>query len=218
MRRIPWLISAILLVCAVTFAQTGAQETVASGTTPARTLPHDQHDGVTLSADAYTEAARAKAKFPKADPYPVGILPVEVFLRNDTDQPLQLDLSTVELEALEDDGRRQTVDWLTLEEVADAIAHPKGPSAPSVHRFPGGIPIPGKDKKVDQLAADLRPLSLDAEIIPPKGAIHGFLFFDVNHDMSVAAKASLYVPDVIVVATKKPLIFFEVPLGNTPAP
>jgi len=212
----------MLLVCAATFghtgAQTGTQTSTPSGSNPAKTLPRDQHDGVTLSADAYTEAARAKAKFPKADPYPVGILPVEVFLSNDTDQPLQLDLSTVELEVLENDGRRETVDWLTLEEVADAIAHPKGPSAPSVHRFPVGIPIPGRDKKVDQLAADLRPLSLDAEIIPPKGAIRGFLFFDVNHDMSVVAKASLYVPDVAVVATKKPLIFFEVPLGSTPVP
>jgi len=74
------------------------------------------------------------------------------------------------------------------------------------------------DRGWSWLAADLRPLSLDAEIIPPKGAIHGFLFFDVAHDMSVVAKASLYVPDVAVVATKKPLIFFEVPLGSTPAP
>jgi hypothetical protein len=218
MTRIPWLIFGTLWICAATFAQTSAQGNIASGSKSVQALPRDQHDGVSLSADAYTDAARAKAKFPKADPYPVGILPVEVFLRNDTDQPLQLDLSTVELDVLQNDGRRQTVDWLTLEEVADAIAHPKGPSAPSAHRFPGGIPIPGKDKKVDQLAADLRPLSLDAEIIPPKGAIHGFLFFDVNHDMSVVAKASLYVPDVAVVATKKPLIFFEVALGSTPAP
>jgi len=218
MTRMLWLTSAVLLVCAATRAQAGAQTNAPSNGAAAQTLPRDLHDGVTLSADAYTQAARSKAKFPKCDPYPVGILPIEVFLRNDTDQPLQLDLSTVELEVEQSDGRRQNVDWLTLREVADAVAHPKGPSAPTARRFPIGIPMPGKDKKIDQLVQDLQPLSLDAEIIPPKGAIHGFLFFDVSHDMSVAAKASLYVPDVAVVATKKPLIFFEVPLGSTPAP
>lgn len=204
----------ILLVCAATFAQT----TAPPGGDPGRTLARDQHDGLTLSADAYTESARAKAKFPKADPYPVGILPVEVFLSNSTDQPLQFDVSTIQLEVEVNDGKREALDWLTLREVADAISHPKGPSAPTARRFPIGIPMPGKDKKLDELVDDLRPLSLDAEIVPPKGSIHGFLFFDVSHDMSVADKASLYMPDVIVVGTKKPLIFFEVPLGRTPAP
>jgi hypothetical protein len=218
MTRMPRLATLILMVCVVALSQAGAQTNAPSIGTTAHTLARDQHDGVTLTADAYAQAARSKAKFPKADPYPVGILPVEVFLSNDTDQPLQLNLSTIQLEVAQTDGRREGVDWLTLREVADAIAHPKGPSAPTARRFPIGIPMPGKDKKLDQLVRDLQPLSLDAEIIPPKGAIHGFLFFDVSHDMSVAAKASLYVPDVAVVSTKKPLIFFEVPLGSTPAP
>ncbi len=206
------IFSAVLLVCAATFAQSNAP----SGGAPAPTLPQDKHDGLTLSADAYSNAARAKAKFPKANPYPVGILPVEVFLRNDTDQPLQLDLSTIQLEVTLPNGRTQGLDWLTLTEVADAVAHPKGPSAPAARRFPIGIPGVDKDKKTAQLVDELRPLSLDAEIIPPRGAIHGFLFFDVSHDMSVAEKATLYVPNVTVVATKKVLIFFEVALGRTP--
>jgi hypothetical protein len=206
------LVSVMLLVCAATFAQSIAS----SGSGPARTLPHDQHDGLTLSADAYSSAARAKSKFPKCNPYPVGILPIEVFLRNDTDQPLQLDLSTVQLEVTPANGQQQALDWLTLSQVAAAISHPKGPSAPTAKRFPIGIPGSGKDQKTDQLIDELRSFSLDAEIVPPRGMIHGFLFFDLSHDMSLAEKASLYVPNVTVVATKKPLIFFEVPLGTLP--
>src|SRR5579862_1921525 len=118
------IFSAALLVCVATFAQSNAP----SGGAPAPTLPQDKHDGLTLSADAYSNASRAKAKFPKANPYPVGILPVEVFLQNDTDQPLQLDLSTIQLQVTQN-GRQEAVDWLTLREVADAISHPKGPSA-----------------------------------------------------------------------------------------
>jgi hypothetical protein len=213
MMRSASLFSVIVLVCAGALAQSNAP----SGGSPAPSLPRDQHDGLTLSADAYSNASRAKAKFPKANPYPVGILPVEVFLQNDTDQPLQLDLSTIQLQVTLN-GREQSVDWLTLREVANAIAHPNGPPAPSVKRFPIGIPMPGKDSKLDQIVNDLRPLSLDAEIVPPRGMIHGFLFFDMSHDMSLAEKATLYVPNVTVVATKKVLLFFEVALGHTPAP
>jgi hypothetical protein len=64
------------------------------------------------------------------------------------------------------------------------------------------------------LAEILKPMSLDADIVPPKGTIHGFLFFDLNHDMSLVANASLYVPDVTTVPASKPMMFFEVPLGE----
>ncbi len=70
--------------------------------------------------------------------------------------------------------------------------------------------------RAERRQVELRPMSLDAEIIPPRGAIHGFLFFDVSHDMSLAEKATLYVPNVTVVATKKVLIFYEVAVGRAP--
>lgn len=206
------LIAIFLIACGVAFPQSNAP----SSGTPSPSLPQDKHDGLTLSADAYSSAKRAKDKFPKTDPYPLGILPVEVFLRNDTDQPLQLDLSTIQLEVTLPNGQKQSLDWMTLADVADAVAHPKGPSAPKARRFPIGIPGPGKDGKVNRLVEDLRPFSLDAEIIPPRGAIHGFLFFDLSHEMSLAEKATLYVPNVTVVATKKVLIFFEVAVGHAP--
>ena len=44
--------------------------------------------------------------------------------------------------------------------------------------------------------------------------IHGFVFFDLNGDLSLAAKASLYVPDVATIPSNKALMFFEVPLGK----
>ena len=63
------------------------------------------------------------------------------------------------------------------------------------------------------MADTLRPLALDADIVPPMGMIQGFLFFDLSHEMSLADNASLYVPDVKLVPSNKPLIFFEVALG-----
>ena len=57
-------------------------------------------------------------------------------------------------------------------------------------------------------------MALDADVVPPMGALHGFLYFDVNNEMSLADTAILYVPDVTVVATKKTLMFYEVRLGK----
>ncbi|HVB56205.1 MAG TPA: hypothetical protein VNE63_07240 [Candidatus Acidoferrales bacterium] len=206
-----------LVVCAVAFAWAGSPAngtSFAAAQAAGNSLPHDRHDGLSVSVDSYPDAARAKAKFGKANPIPVGILPVEVFLSNETNQPIHIDLSTIQLEVHPPDSRRQDIDSLTVAAVADAVAHPDGPRAPQERRFPIGIPMPGKDKKAERVADLLRPLSLDADIVPPMGSIHGFLFFDLSHDMSLAETASLYLPDAKIVPSNKPLMFFEVALGK----
>jgi hypothetical protein len=171
-----------------------------------------------VSADAYADRERAKEKFGKANPIPAGILPVEVFLRNETNQPIHIDLNTIQLEVQVGEEGRQDIDWLRPEEVADVVAHPGGPPAPQTRRLPAGIPLPSKDKKTDKLAEILRPLTLDADVVAPMETIHGFLFFNMNHKISLAHQASLYIPDASFLATNKPLMFFEVPLDKPSEP
>ena len=183
-----------------------------SASSPPAALPQDQHEGVTVSADAYTNAARAKDKLGKANPLPLGILPVEVFFKNETTQPIKLDLDTIQFE-VHSGSQHQDIDWLDPVEVATAVAHPNGPSNPHARRFPIGANIP-KDEKRDRILEALKPLILDGDIIPPNGNIHGFLFFDVGRDMLSLSNSSLYVPDIVIAATNKPLMFFEVTLGK----
>ena len=180
-------------------------------------LPQDKHEGLTISVDPYMNSDRAKEKFGKAaNPVPAGILPVEIFLANDTPHPLRVDLETVQLEVELERGK-QELDWLSIRRVATLIVHPGGtPSAPSERRFPVGIPTPSKDKKVDKIATDLRPFVLDSDVIPPLGRVHGFLFFNVDHNFEAALTSSLYVPDVLILPDKTPLMFFEVPLARKP--
>jgi hypothetical protein len=177
-------------------------------------LAHDGHDGLTVSADPYVDKARGKEKFGKANPLDAGILPVEVFLRNDTQAPIQVNINTIQLEVRLRNGGKQQVDWLPAADVAALIAHPGG-VAPSQPRRVAGIPLPSGDKKADKLAEILQPFSLDADTVPPMHTLHGFLFFDVNHDASLASTAVLYVPDVMQIPSKKALMFFEVNLGKT---
>jgi hypothetical protein len=169
---------------------------------------------MSISADPYTSPQRSKKKFGKANPLPAGILPIAVTLRNETREPIRIGLRAIQLEIRGRGDRLQGIDWLTVDEVAGRIAHPKGTPAPQSRRFPIGIPLPQRDKKADKIADILRPLSLDADIVPPMGMIHGFLFFDLGHELSLLANASLYVPDAISMTSKKPLIFFEVRLGK----
>jgi hypothetical protein len=204
----------LLLSSASVFAQTGAPRPAPA----AKPLHHDSHDGMTVSADPYIDAARVKDKFGKADPLEAGVLPLEVFLHNESNQALRIKLDTVQLEVRVHDSGRQDIDWLTPLEVADLIAHPHGPTGPQARRLPGGIPLPNRDKKTDKLADILRPFALDVSILPPQSTIHGFLFFNLAHHMSLAETSSLYVPDVVILPANRPLIFFEVPLGSPDQP
>ena len=189
----------------------GAKVAPASGAAgPA--LPHDSHDGLTIQADAYTDRGRSKEKFGKADPYAVGILPVEVTLRNESNNLIRVDINTIQLEVRLQSGGRQDLDWLAAEDVAALIAHPAGAGAPSRPKI-AGLPIPSGDKKVDKLAEILKPLTLNADTIPPKGTLHGFVYFNVSHEMSLTDSAVLYVPDAVILPSRKTLMFFEVPLG-----
>jgi hypothetical protein len=209
------LVLALLLLCAWASAQSSSSGD--KSTTPAdqaaAARPEDKHDGLSVSVNSYTSPERAKEKFGKASPLVVGILPVEVFFHNETLEAVRVDVSTIQLSVRFPSGKHQDVDWLKPEEVASAVAHPNGPPTPQTRRFPVGIGSVG-DKKTDKMLETLGPLALDASVIPPMATIHGFLFFDLNGDLSLAANASLYVPDVTTVPANKALMFFEVRLGK----
>ena len=208
MMQIAFLFAMALPLSAAALAQRNSSPSAPSEAEQA-SLPHDQHSGITISAEPITDASRAKHQFGKADPLPAGLLPVEVFVRNDTSEPVQIGLDTIQLDVHYQNGRMDGVDSLTPAQAAQAIAHPNGPSAPRERRFPIGMGSIG-DKKADKLLDILRPLALNSDIVPPMGTIHGYLFFDLQHDMSVVSQSSLYVPDAVVIPSKKPLIFFEV--------
>ena len=216
MIRASALVLACLVMCASGFAQSpGVKSSQNASAQPAPSLAHDTHEGMTILADAYDDGARAKEKFGKADPIPAGILPVEIFLRNESDHPIRIDLNTIQLEVHFRNGQHQDIDSLKPSDAAYLIAHPQGPSGPKDPRIPH-VSLPGGDKKSAKIEDILQPLALDADVVPPMATIHGFLYFDLSRDMSLAGASVLYVPDAVVIPGNKPLMFFEVPLAKTP--
>jgi hypothetical protein len=202
-----------LFLCAnAALAQAPAAKHTHNGS-PGPSVAHDTHEGMTVLADPYADRARAKEKFGKANPVEVGILPVEVFLRNESDHPIRVNLNTIQLEIHFQNGGQQDIDSLSPADAAYLIAHPKGPTGPKPSRVPS-LNLPGGDKKASQMEDILAPLALDGDIVAPGATVHGFLFFDLDHDMSLADTSALYVPDAKVIPGNKPLMFFEVPLAK----
>jgi hypothetical protein len=208
------VVFAFLLPCSALLAQSNPASPSPAASSA---LPQDSHGGFSVSVDPYTDSHRAKDKFGKsADPVPAGILPVDVYFKNDTPHPIRVNLETVQLEVQFGESKHQYLDWLPIAQVANMIRHPRGnPSTPSARRFPVGIPLPGKDKKVDSIIDELRPFALDSTVVPPLGTLHGFLFFDLSHDFAAAQNASLYLPDVSLLPDMTPLMFFEVRLTKS---
>jgi len=207
--------AAVLAACCGVLAGANSSPPQAAAASPqgAASLPHDQHEGLTVSADPYTDAARAKEKFGKANPLPVGILPVEVSLHNETPQPIRVNLNAIQLVVHFSGGRHDDLDWLDAQSVAAAVAHPNGSAAPHAPRFPVGTHS-GGDTKTEKLAQILDGFMLDADVVPPTGTLHGFLFFDLGGNLSLAQNASLYLPEATVLSSHQPLMFFEVFFGN----
>jgi hypothetical protein len=200
------------MLLVVTGVQAQSKPAAAPAADPTAALQRDTHDGLTVMASPLTDAAQSKDIFGKADPMPLGILPVEVFLKNDSQKPIRVDIDTIQLTVHPRNGR-QDLDWLGANEVASLIAHPEG-VVPSQPRRVAGIPLPTNDKKADKFAAQLRPLTLDGEVVPPMGMLHGYLYFNVNHEMKLADGASIYVPNVYSMPSNQPLMFFEAPIGK----
>jgi hypothetical protein len=197
-----WILAAMLLLPASgLYAQTD----------PA-SLAHDRHEGLLVAADPYLDAARAKETFGKANPFTAGILAVELFLKNEGQQPVHFRLETLRLVVQPPEGRRQDLTSLSPAQVAVLIAHPGGTPSPSGGpRLPVPVPIPSGGGKENKYTDILKPLALDADVVPPMSTLHGFVFFNLGHDFSLAAHASIYLPDVTRIPNQS-LMYFEVEL------
>ena len=55
----------------------------------------ESHEGVTISAQPWTDAANYKAKFPKKSPFSGGVVAIDTIIRNDSDESMKVDLEEI---------------------------------------------------------------------------------------------------------------------------
>ncbi len=185
-------------------------------TDPASLPAHDSHQAVLVAADPYVPAARYKEKFGKHTPYEAGILALEIYVRNDNDKPIRVNLNTVSLLFAQPGQSRQKLAALSPEEVANRVLS-KNSKDPRPQRLPlplpGGVPRTGRGKDWDEFAATLRADALSSDVLPPNATVHGFFYFDIDHHYDWLSNARFEFPDLAFMLDNKALFFFEVDLA-----
>jgi hypothetical protein len=202
------ILTALLLLPLSAFAQ--------SAPTGPLTLPsRDAHQNLLIVADPYVSADRYKGTFGKKSPYEAGIVAIDVFFRNDNDSPIRLNPDTIELVVSPPGGVRQRLAPLSPEDVADRTVLKTSPN-PTVRRrlpFPTGGSNSGKGKNWDEMVSTLRSMALGTAVLPPHATVHGYLFFDLNHEFDAIRHSHLFIPDLSFMGSNKALFFFEIDLG-----
>ena len=64
---------------------------------PLKASSLESHEGLTISAQPWTDAALYKEKFPKKSPYAAGVVALKVAFRNDSDESLRVNIERIRL-------------------------------------------------------------------------------------------------------------------------
>jgi hypothetical protein len=209
-RTVPFLVACVLAGAYVGAQQNGSQQA------PLKTTSLETHEGLTISARPWTDAALYKEKFPKKSPYAAGIVAMQVVFRNDSNESLKVGLSRIRLSFQIDQDNRQEVQALTSAQVADEILKPGGkdPSKRTKIPLPVSIPRSGNDKKWKELEEQAENAGVPASVIAPHSTVQGLLYFDLQGQFDLLNGAHLYVPEIVAMETNRSLTYFEIDLSG----
>jgi hypothetical protein len=182
-----------------------------------RTASLESHEGMTITARPWTDAALYKEKFPKKSPYAAGILAIQVAFRNDSDQSIKVNLERILLNVRLSEDNQQGLQPLSSEEAADVIMNP-GASDPTKTRkrfpFPTGGPKIGHDKHWAEVEKSIQEAGVPSSIVAPHSTVQGLLFFNLRSQFDLLSTAHLYVPEVVALEKNHGLLYFEIDLSR----
>jgi len=204
-----------LAACLMTATYTDAQQ---SGGQRAslKTASLETHEGLTISAQPWTDAALYKEKFPKKSPFAAGIVAMQVVFRNDSNESMKVSLDRIRLSFQLDQDNRQELKALTAGQVADEVLKPGGKD-PSKSRSKISLPVSiphNNDKHWTELEQQAETAGVPANVIAPHSSVQGLLYFDLQGQFDLLDGARLYVPDIVVMENNRSLTYFEIDLGR----
>jgi hypothetical protein len=187
---------------------------------PASTLKAaalESHEGVTITAQPWTDAATYKEKFPKKSPLAWGIVAINTTIRNDSDDSMKVDLEQIRLNVTVSEDNRQALPSLSADDVADATTQSQKKDPTETRRSP--IPIPkgpktGRDKHWMEMQKAAADAAIASSIVAPHHSVQGLLYFDLQGQLDLLNTAHLYVPDVRALEKNHPLVYFEIDLSR----
>lgn len=178
----------------------------------------ESHEGVTISAQPWMDAASYKAKFPKKSPLTAGIVAIDTIIRNDTDDSMKIDLEQIRLNITLDEDNRQALHSLTPDDVADVVMAANGKDPTRSLRTPFPIPSSGpkvgRDKHWVQMQKAAADAGIPGSVVAPHHSMEGLLYFDMQGQFDLLNTAHLYIPDVRELEKDHPLLYFEIDLSR----
>ena len=212
--NLPWKLTLFLLagIASLSTADIGNTQETSS----LKTSALESHEGMTISAQPWTNPAPYKEKFHKKSPYAAGIVAMQVTFRNDSDDSMKVSLERIRLNLTLSEDNRQALDPLTSEQAADVILKP-GAKNPGRSRFPipiGG-PKVGHDKKWVEVEQELREAGVKASVVAPHSSVQGLLYFDMQSQFDLLNTARLYIPNIVALEKNRELLYFEIDLSQT---
>jgi hypothetical protein len=154
---------------------------------------------MTIGADPYESADKAKTAFGKLNPYDYGILPVLIVIQNDSNQAIRLD--RMKAEYVSPAGR-------VVATPSRDVRYTRGPERPSAIPGPtGGIKV-GRSKKNPLDAWEIDGRAFSAAMLPPGQAAYGFFYFQTG----LQTGSTIYLNGLYEAGTGKELFYFEIPL------
>jgi hypothetical protein len=184
--------------------------------TSLKTASLETHEGLTISAQPWTDAALYKEKFPKKSPFAAGIVAMHVVFRNDSNESMKVSLDRIRLSFQLDQENRQELKALTAGQVADEVLKPGGKD-PSKSRSKISLPVSiphNNDKHWTELEQQAETAGVPVNVIAPHSSVQGLLYFDLQGQFDLLDGARLYVPDIVVMENNRSLTYFEIDLGR----
>jgi hypothetical protein len=182
-----------------------------------KTSALESHEGLTISAQPWTDPGLYKEKFPKKSPYAAGVLAVQVSFRNDSDESLRVNIERIRLTVLVDSDNRQEVHALTADQLADEVLKPAAKDPTAKRKLP--IPVSGgsaggRDKHWTELQRQAQDAGVPSSIVAAHSMVQGLLYFDLQGQFDLLQTAHLYVPDVAAMKGNRSLTYFDIDLGQ----
>jgi hypothetical protein len=202
---------AIIVACLFAFNLSARQQA------SLKTASLESHEGLTISAQPWTDSAQYKEKFPKMSPFLAGVLAVQVAFRNDSPESLRINLERIRLTVQLDAENKQEVQPLTADQLADAVLKPaaKDPTAKR-QRLP--IPVPtshaGRDKHWTELQKQALEAGVPSSVVGAHGTVQGLLYFDLQNQFDLLQTAHLYVPEIVQMQQGRALTYFDIDLSR----
>lgn len=178
----------------------------------------ESHEGVTISAQPWTDAATYKAKFSKKSPLGAGIVAIDTIIRNDSDESMKINIEQIRLNVTVSEDNKQALRSLTPDDVADVMTDTGTKDPTAKHRAPFPIPSSGAKVGRDKRWMDIQKAAAEAavpgSVVAPHHAMQGLLYFDLQGQFDLLSTAHLYIPDVRSLEKNHPLLYFEIDLSR----